>query len=435
MNGDTLIVHHQEIRRRLKARYSPDDVRDILALLNAHGTLRFAPLPTGLFPAAALDPAAAAESGYGNVWVRDNVYIALAHEKAGRLDVTAGVVTALSRFYGKYRHRFKDIISGLADPNVVMNRPHVRFNGLNLAENNENWAHAQNDALGYFLWIYCRLARRGVLEPDGELLALFALYFERIRYWQDEDSGHWEERRKVEASSIGPVVAGLRQLRELLIARPGMACRSGSLLVTAGLIGELITVGEVALATILPSEFAGPKARRYDAALLFLIYPLAVVDDVMASQIVDDVTGHLQGDYGIRRYLGDSYWTADYKEKLPPQKRTADVSQDQSERDAIARPGEEAQWCIFDPVVSIIAGRRYIQTREPADLEQQVYHLNRSLGQITGPDCPQGELRCPEAYFMEHGRYLPNDNVPLLWTEANLWMALLAMGESARLKD
>ncbi len=433
MNGGTLIVHHQEILRRLKAKYSPEDVHGILSFLNAHGALRFAPLPTGLFPAAGLDPAAAAQSGYGNVWVRDNVYIAFAHEKAGRLDSAVAVVTALSRFYGKYCQRFKDIVAGLADPNIVMNRPHVRFDGLNLAENHEPWAHAQNDALGYFLWIYCRLARRGLLAPDGGLLALFALYFERIRYWQDEDSGHWEEERKVEASSIGPVVAGLRQLRELLIAKPGMARRSGSRLVTAEFVGELITAGEAALASLLPSESAGPKARRYDAALLFLIYPLEVVDDGMAGRIVHDVTAHLQGDYGIRRYLGDSYWTADYKDKLPPQKRTADVSEDQSGRDALARPGEEAQWCIFDPIVSIIAGRRYLRTQEPADLEQQACHLNRSLGQITGPDCPQGELLCPEAYYLEHGRYVPNDHLPLLWTEANLWMALLAMGESAKL--
>ena len=41
------------------------------------------------------------------------------------------------------------------------------------------------------------------------------LYFQAIRYWQDEDSGHWEERRKIEASSIGAVVAGLRELRLL----------------------------------------------------------------------------------------------------------------------------------------------------------------------------------------------------------------------------
>ena len=58
-------------------------------------------------------------------------------------------------------------------------------------------------------------------------------------------------------------------------------------------------------------------------------------------------------------------------------------------------------------------------------------YLNRSLGQITGADCPQGALRCPEAYYLERGRYVPNGQVPLLWTQANLLLALLAMEESA----
>ncbi|HYA03727.1 MAG TPA: phosphorylase kinase, partial [Syntrophobacteria bacterium] len=173
------------------------------------------------------------------------------------------------------------------------------------------------------------------------------------------------------------------------------------------------------------------KHRRYDAALLFLVYPLEVVDHAMEQRIVDDVLEHLQGEYGIRRYQGDSYWTADYKDKLPAEERTADVSERQEERDSLARPGEEAQWSLFDPIVSIIAGRRYLRTGDPAELERQVHHLNRSLGQITGPDCPQGELRCPEAYYLEHGRYVPNDHVPLLWTQANLWLALLAMEKSA----
>jgi hypothetical protein len=40
--------------------------------------------------------------------------------------------------------------------------------------------------------------------------------------------------------------------------------------------------------------------------LLFLIYPIGVVDQTMADQIVDDVVGHLQGEIGVRRYIGDS---------------------------------------------------------------------------------------------------------------------------------
>jgi hypothetical protein len=151
----------------------------------------------------------------------------------------------------------------------------------------------------------------------------------------------------------------------------------------------------------------------------------------MAQQIVEDVLANLQGDYGIRRYLGDSYWTANYKDKVPAAHLTADVSERQEERDALARPGEEAQWCIFDPIVSIIAGRRYLSTGDPADLDRQVRHLNRSLGQFTGSDCPQGELLCPEAYHLQHRRYVPNDNLPLPWTQANLWLALIAMEQSA----
>ena len=213
-----------------------------------------------------------------------------------------------------------------------------------------------------------------------------------------------------------------------------LVCQFKVRVVTINVLDELIAAGEQALAAILPAECVQSdpqKARRYDAALLFLIYPLEVVNDVMGQRIVDDVLTNLQGKYGIRRYLGDSYWTADYKDKLPPEKRTADVSELQEERDALARSGEEAQWCIFDPVVSVIAGRRFLCTGDTADLERQVHYLNRSLGQITGPDCPQGELRCPEAYYLEGGRYVPNDHVPLLWTQANQWLALSAMEKSA----
>ncbi len=166
-----------------------------------------------------------------------------------------------------------------------MNRPHIRFNGETLEENSEKWSHAQNDALGYFLWFYCRLALAGHINPqpeDWEILGLFPLYFQAIRYWQDEDSGHWEEARKIEASSIGAVVAGLREMRALMAARslPMFSCAGGT--VTLALLDDLSGQGRTALTQILPAECVQPdpaKRRRYDAALLFLIYPLQVVDD------------------------------------------------------------------------------------------------------------------------------------------------------------
>jgi glycosyl hydrolase family 15 len=436
------VIHHDDIRGLVRPKYSEEDISNLMAFLLAQGTLTLTPLPTGLYPAANVDSPEAAQSGYRNVWVRDNVYVALALDEAGRSNAASTAVQKLAEFYRNCRSSFEAIVDGRADPNLPMNRPPVRFDGVNLVELSTPWAQAQNDALGYFLWLYCRLVRFGRFPPDKELLALFPLYFKAIRYWSDEDSGHWEERRKIEASSIGPVVAGLRELRRLLDLSlldllPASVGRNARAPVTPDFIDRLIAAGEKALTEILPAECiqSDPrKKRRYDSALLFLIYPLEVVDDAMAQGIVSDVLQNLQGQYGIRRYPGDSYWTADYKEKVPLAERTADVSDRQEERDALAKPGEEAQWCIFDPIVSVIAARRYLSTNDPDDLERQIRHLNRSLGQLTGPECPQGGLRCPEAYYLERGGYVANDHVPLLWTQANLWLALLAMKQSAERK-
>lgn len=435
MNSTTQpIVHNEQIRERMKTLYTLQDIKELHLFLELQGTLSFAPLPTGLFPAAGIDPEQAARSGYGNVWVRDNIYVALAHDIAGMTAAAQRTVETLASFFLKQRDRFEAIIEGRADPSAPMNRPQVRFNGMTLGEIKTGWSHAQNDALGYFLWLYCLLAGRECFHPKGELLALFVLYFEAIHYWKDEDSGHWEERRKVEASSIGVVVAGLQSLRPL-IAKGLTSCKFKNRTVGLTDIDRLIEAGHQALKDILPAECIQeePHYRRYDAALLFLNYPLGVVDDVMGHRIVEDVINHLQGDYGIRRYLGDSYWTADYKEKVAAEDLTADVSERQEARDKLAKMGEEAQWCIFDPIVSVIFGERYFRTREINDLEKQTFYLNRSLGQITGPVLGAAPLRCPEAYYLNHGVYIPNDHVPLLWTQANLWLALLAMEKSASL--
>jgi hypothetical protein len=115
--------------------------------------------------------------------------------------------------------------------------------------------------------------------------------------------------------------------------------------------------GKGALDAILPAECVQParqKRRRFDATLLFLVYPIGVVGQAMADRIVGDVVRHLQGDVGIRRYIGDSYWCADYRELFPPQERSGDFSQNMERRDRLLKEGQEAQWCIFDPIMSVI---------------------------------------------------------------------------------
>jgi phosphorylase kinase alpha/beta subunit len=428
------LVRHDDMRPWIRPHYTPAAVRALTAFLRRRGTLDFKPLPTGLFPAAALDPAAAAASGYGRAWVRDNVYVALAHAAAGDLRTAAGVAAGLAAFYRRHRRRFSDIVAGRADPAEAMNRPHVRFDGARLAELPEPWPHAQNDALGYFLWLTARLAAAGVIQPEAELLALVCRYLRAIAYWRDADSGHWEEGRKVQASSIGAVVAGLRALRAWASAPAGSARRSARAPLPPADLDDLIATGEQALAAILPAECVQPDprcARRHDAALLFLVYPLEAAGEAAARAIVAEVVAHLMGEHGIRRYRGDSYWTADYRERFPAAELTADPSERLARRNALHRPGEEAQWCLFDPILAAIFGRRYLRGGDREDRERQVFHLHRSLGQLTGRGCPQGELRCPEAYCLAGGRWVPNDHVPLLWTQANLWLALAALEKSA----
>ena len=403
-----------------------EDAHRVLAFLEERGTFRFPTLKTGLFSAAAGDGAEFDVSGYRSVWVRDNVHIAHAHWVWGETDKAAAAMASLMSFFVKHRHRFADAIAGRSDPNEPMLRPHIRFDGERLEELNEKWSHAQNDALGAFLWLYSKLAIAGHVKPsrnEAIVLADLVEFLRVVRFWQDEDSGHWEEVRKVAASSIGAATAGLITYREWLGSPEGLGLEVGAI----QLADELCQQGLSQLQAILPWECRQDdptRHRRHDAALLFLIYPYRIADETQADEIASDVTSHLLGDHGIRRYLGDSYWCADYKDKLVADQRTADFSDNLAERDRLLEPGLEAQWCLFDPILSIHYGLRHQRTGEADDRRQQLHHLNRSLGQLTSADSRFGAHRCPESYFRERGRYVPNDICPLLWTQANLKLAL-----------
>lgn len=413
-------------------------VRSLREFLCAQGTLDFPASTGGLYAAAAGTGADFEVSGYRSVWVRDNMQIAWALYRADH-QATAAVrcVLTIAEFYRRHQRRFVEIIAGTADAQDPMNRPHIRFNGSDLTELPEKWAHAQNDALGYFLWLTGRLAIDGHLPPSHmpwDVLGLLLQYWQRIEVWQDEDSGHWEEVRKVAASSIGCALAGLETLATLLQTNRQMlqAAEAGG--VSMSVLQLLQRECRAALLGILPAECiqSDPaKQRRFDAALLFLIWPLDIVGErALEDRIIDDVRRQLLGPHGIRRYPGDSYWCADYRQLLSADERTVDFSDNLDARDRLLRPGLEAQWCIFDPILSCIFGRRYQRGGNAADLQQQLWHANRSLQQLTTADCRFPPYRCPESWFCERGEWIPNDITPLLWTQANLLQALQLLEEN-----
>jgi phosphorylase kinase alpha/beta subunit len=428
-----LIIQNESILDFIKHKYTLPDIKELSSFLRSRGTISFSALKNGLFPAAKTE-AQNTYTGYTSIWVRDNIHVAHAHYVFGEKNIAKKTIVTLMAYFKKYRHRFDGIISGKVDAQNPMNRPHIRFNGDNLDEIDQKWAHAQNDALGYFLWFYCKLAIERLIKPEADdinILLLFPSYWQTIRYWEDEDSGHWEETRKIAASSIGVVVAALTTLKDFLSDHYTLE-NSHEILES---LNGLIQKGREELNKILPFECIQPNPsqyRRYDSALLFLIYPLGVVSDNATDKIINNVIGNLQGDYGIKRYLGDSYWAADYKKNLTPEARTIDFSDELSARDSLLKKGEEAQWCIFDPIISTIFGIKFQKTARQEYLEQQTYYLNRSLGQITGKESKLGEFLCPESYYIENSRYVPNDPTPLLWTQANLAIALTTMEQSLK---
>lgn len=435
-------IHNHEVARLIKTEYKLSDLERIVSLLRDRGTFDFPTLDNGLFPAAIVSDSTQ-YTGYAAVWVRDNIYVAYAHYLWGEVETTLKCVRCLMQYFSQHRQRLEKIIDGEVDPDNVMQRPHVRFNGQDLTEIDQNWQHAQNDALAYFLWFYCRLIGDRLLQPSPEeleILSLFLLYFEAIAYWQDEDSGHWEENRKISASSIGVVVASLQGFKKLFTEYDLISdyYRSKNNSISLELLDNLINKGINALEKILPAECIQPKkARRYDAALLFLIYPLNVVDDATSNCIIEDIINNLQGEYGISRYLDDSFWCRNYSD-LPETIRTSISTEREQwlqERGKGLKQGEEAQWCIFDPILSAIYGVRFQKTKQAKYLKQQTFYLNRSLGQLTAIDSKVGGFKCPELYYLEGDSYIPNDATPLLWTQANLYTALKIMKQSLSVKE
>ncbi len=441
-----VIVNNKELGKFIKDEYTLQDIRLLSNFLIDKKTFHFSALDNGLFRAAAA--VSAENTGYAYVWVRDNIYVAYAHYVLGQVDKAVKNVLTLMAYFKKHKFRFEGIVDNRVNPVIAMDRPHIRFNGKLLAEVDENWEHAQNDALGYFLWFYCKLANEGHIslqQDDVEMLGLFPLYFQAVQYWEDEDSGHWEEGRKIEASSIGVAVAGLKSLKQLFTDPSFFShrCQYKDKLITHLLLDELISSGEFALSEILPAECIQlkPKERRYDGALLFLIYPLDVVNEEIAGNILQDVKTNLEGEYGILRYLGDSFWCRNFFTDLPKNIQTSISTEREAWLEANKRTvkqGEEAQWCIFDPIISVIYGVKFRKHRYKTDLEQQINYLNRALGQVTGENCKVGkydieQFKCPELYYIQDNEYVPNVSTPLLWTQANLMIALKSIEQSLML--
>jgi hypothetical protein len=378
------------------------------------GTLHIRPNQNGVY-AASTSQAGDSPTGYQDAWLRDNAMIAFSRWQCGDSESAFKTLQGLTTFLKTQAHKMEAIIDHPELGQDVQRRPHVRFNAKTLKELDKSWSHAQNDALAYVVWLRLRLAasdrKYRLSQDERDLYDLFPAYFAAIRYWEDLDSGAWEEDRKVNSSSVGAVVAALLEFQKLEKSPRG---HSGE--AERKRLEGLISHGLQTLHQQLP--FESPPNRKTDAATLFLIYPLeligpsgAIKDRGMQDWILSLVRARLVGATGIKRYIGDSYYCQDYDKWLSPEQRAGDFSARVELRDELLQPGCEAQWCLFDPLLSVIYGQRN-------QWGEQIEFMNRALAQITADGA------CPELYCLKNGSYVPNDHTPLAWTQANLAIAI-----------
>ncbi len=227
------------------------------------------------------------------------------------------------------------------------------------------WGHAQNDAIGAFLWGVgegYRLGQKVIRDKkDIEIIQKLVDYLECLQYWQAKDNGMWEENMEVHASSLGACVAGLNAVKILVNVNE-----------------DLIKKGEEALRNLLPRE---SETKDTDLALLSLVFPYRVVDRDTAIKIVETVSSKLERTYGVIRYENDQYYNE----------------------------GKEAEWCFGFPWLGLC----YLELGQFHKASEYIAKTKRVV-----PD----NWEVPELYV--GGTNRPNGNTPLAWSVAMSYIFL-----------
>jgi len=155
MTKAPVIIHNDELKEYIKQDYSVADIDHIHDILLQNDSLNFPTVENrGLFKAALTIATNDSQqedqesTGYDNVWIRDNIHVSFAHYIQQKYDIVSSNLDDIVAFWMKYKNRWYNCISGIVDYNQhIMERPHIRFNGTLLQENEQQWSHAQNDAM------------------------------------------------------------------------------------------------------------------------------------------------------------------------------------------------------------------------------------------------------------------------------------------------
>ena len=314
-------------------------------------------------------------TGYDKAWIRDNFYECLAFEIVGDLDTVRKTYRAILDIFKKHEFKIDHAIS--KKPEHTHQYIHPRYHPETFDEYWEEWGNKQNDSIGCVLFKIGELekAQMGSIvadDDDRRVVQKLVWYLSTLEYWNDPDSGMWEENQELHASSVGACLAGLTMIRNVAGIEVPKA---------------LLEKGRATLRAILPRE---SKEKFVDLALLSLIWPYGVVSDDEARRIIENVEYHLLRERGVIRYKGDRYYN-----KNPD------------------GWSEEAEWTFGLSWLAIIY--------EKLGLTEKAHeYLEKAKATVT-------KSGVPELYYSNSTKY--NDNTPLGWSESLFIVALQEVNE------
>jgi GH15 family glucan-1,4-alpha-glucosidase len=322
---------------------------------------------SGLFAASKKD----ASTGYNKSWLRDNFYECLAFEVLDDWETVKKTYRALLDIFLK--HEYKIDYAIMRKPKFRHEYIHARFHPETFDEFWEEWGNKQNDSIGAILYKIGELEHHKKVriletEDDVRIVNKLVKYLASIHYWEDEDSGMWEEDEEIHASSVGACVAGLENVDHL----PHVHVPDG-----------LIEKGKKTLRMLLPRE---SRKKFIDLALLSLVWPYNVVTPKQREEILANAEYHLVRKKGLIRYKNDYYYNKN--------------------EDGYS---EEAEWTFGFSWLAIIYDKLGDKKKAQKYMKLAEQTVNK-------------DGKVPELYYSNSNKY--NENTPLGWSESLFIVAL-----------
>jgi len=231
-------------------------------------------LPSGLLIAGGGD--------YDKIWIRDNVYVALALAEAGDYSGAAKIYAELCNIIARYEYKLDN--DTYPHHNAELLHPRFTINGDEVPG---QWSNKQHDAVGALLFGIGRMhAHDKTLVGDLEqrISQKLIRYLETCRYWEDPDNGMWEESpTTLHASSLAACIKGIEAVATFCEHDP-----------------EGLSRAQQNLNQLLPNE---GSTYRIDMALLSLIWPYGY----KRPDIVEIIEQRLLRKWGVIRHVGDAY--------------------------------------------------------------------------------------------------------------------------------